>query len=204
MGRLIRDMLPQRAPQALHCRGSLCPGAVSHRGGSSLERLNYQWPPKSGFCSVTLSSCNQNLMALGLSAAGWRTANRFFSQTSHISVLPYCRLARRHGIVNARVKVCLLREAGRLPGFKDTADVIVSASREVRAYLTQRPSMQGWRWLPAATPHRSPRELNVLRAAYRPAHAAFPLQTTTKRGGGWWSRVWIRWQLSRCLCKWKK
>lgn len=40
MGRLIRDKLPQRSPQALHCRDRLCPGAVSHRGGSSWERLN--------------------------------------------------------------------------------------------------------------------------------------------------------------------
>lgn len=76
-------------------------------------------------------------MPLGLRAAGWRIANSFFGQTSCIHVLPYCRLARRHGIINAWVKVCLLQEAGRLPRFRATADVIISASKEVRAYLTQ-------------------------------------------------------------------
>lgn len=202
MGRLIRDKLPQRASQALHCRDHLCPGAVSHRGGSSWERLNSQQPPKSGSRNLTLSTCNQNLMPLGLRASGWRIANSFFGQTSCIHVLPYCRLARRHGIINAWVKVCLLQEAGRLPRVKATADVIISASREVHAYLTQWLSVQGWRWLPAATPHHSHSEPNVLRTDQHtlPFHS----KQQQKRGGGWRSRVWIRWQLSHCLCKWKK
>lgn len=79
----------------------LSKSSLPHKVALLWKGQNSHRPPKFGSHSLTLSTCSQNLMPLDHSAAGWSTANRFFSQTSYIGVHPCCKLMRRNAIINA-------------------------------------------------------------------------------------------------------